>query len=139
MTGLFGFALLSAASCGHSGPDTCGGYAVERQWNKKFRLTVTAKVTEPPRWKLDGDGNPSPASFGGDGIEEAQKLYARVALQRCIDLGFRPGEDEGHLAGRAEKRVTSVSTCADPGAPGKRFYAIRIWGDRITCALYHPM
>ena len=33
----------------------------------------------------------------------------------------------------AEKQVTSVSTCADPDAPGKRTYAIRIWGDRIRC------
>jgi hypothetical protein len=139
VTGLFGFALLSAASCGHSGPDTCGGYAVERQWNKKFRLTVTAKVTEPPQWKLDEDGNPSVASFGGDGIEEAQKLYARVARQRCIDLGFRADGSEGHLEWRAKKHVTSVSTCADPGAPGTRYYAIRIWGDQITCEVFYPM
>jgi hypothetical protein len=128
--------LLSTAaalSCAHAGPDTCGGYSVERQGDKRFRITVTAKVTAPPHWKLDEDGNPSPASFGGAGVEEARTLYGRVARQRCIELGFRDSDGEAWLEWPAEKQVTSVSTCADPGAPGKRTYAIRIWGDRITC------
>jgi hypothetical protein len=127
----------AAVSCVHAGPDTCGGYSVERQWDKRFRLTVTAKVTEPPQWKLDEDGNPSPASFGGDGLEEARKLYARVALQRCLELGFRESSAGGQLRWRAQKNVTSVSTCVDPAARGKRFYAIRLWGDRITCQYVH--
>jgi hypothetical protein len=35
------FFSAAAASCGHAGPDTCGGYAVDWQWDKRFRLTVT--------------------------------------------------------------------------------------------------
>jgi hypothetical protein len=128
-----GICLLSAISCAHPGPDTCGGYSVERQWDKRFRVTAIAKVTEPPHWKLDEDGNPSPASFGGDGVEEARTLYGRVARQRCIELGFRDSSGPATLEWRAEKQVTSVSTCADPATPGKRAYAIRIWGDHITC------
>jgi hypothetical protein len=128
-----GSVAAAAVGCGHAGPDTCGGYSVERQWDKRFRLTVTAKVTEPPQWKLDRDGNPSPASFGGDGIEEARALYGRVAHQRCLDLGFQESSGGAGLEWRAEKSVTSVSTCAEPGAPARRFYAIRIWGDHIRC------
>ena len=68
-------ALAAAAvSCAHAGPDTCGGYQVERQWDARFRITVTAKVTEPPRWRLDDAGNPSPASFGGDGVTGTTRL-----------------------------------------------------------------
>ncbi len=126
---------LSAAvvSCAHPGPDTCGGYDVERQWDKQFRVTLTAKVTEPPRWKLDEDGDPSPASFGGAGVEEARARYQRLLHQRCIELGFHESEGRARLEARATKEVTSVSTCVDPGAHGQRYYAIRIWGDRITC------
>ena len=133
--------LLVAAdlSCAHAGPDTCGGYSVERQWNKRFRVTVTAKATEPPQWKLGEDGNPSAASFGGASLDAAQALYTRVARQRCIDLGYREGTADGHLQWHADKQVTSVSTCADPGAPGKRYYAIRIWGDRLTCEYVYPL
>lgn len=127
------FFSAAAGSCGHAGPDTCGGYSVERQWDKRFRLTVTAKVIRPPQWKLDRDGNPSPASFGGDGIEEARALYARVARQRCLDLGFQDHSGAAQLEWSAEKSVTSVSTCAEPGAPDQRLYAIRMWGDHIKC------
>jgi hypothetical protein len=130
--------VAAAVSCGHAGPDTCGGYSVERQWNKRFRLTVTAKVTEPPQWKLDEDAHPSPTSFGSGGIEAAHALYMRVALQRCNELGFREDSGGGHLRLHTEKYLTSVSTCADPGAPGKRFYAIRMWGDRISCEYDYP-
>jgi hypothetical protein len=126
-------------SCAHPGPSTCGGYSLERQWKKHFRLTVTSKVTEAPQWKLDEDGNPSPASFGGAGVEEAQNLYARIARQRCYDLGFRDGSGGGDLEWYAERNVTSISTCVDPGAPGKHYYAIRIWGDRISCRYVIPL
>ena len=131
--------VAAGVSCAHAGPDTCGGYSVERQWNQRFRVTVTAKAIEAPQWKLGEDGNPSAASFGRASLEEARKLYGRVARQRCIDLGYREGSADGHLQWHADKQVTSVSTCADPGAPGKRYYAIRIWGDRLTCEYVHPM
>ena len=127
----------AAVACAHAGPDTCGGYSVERQWDQHFRVTVTARVTEPPRWKLDADGNPSPASFGGEGVAEARTLYERAARQRCIDLGFRDKSDDDDLEWPAQKQVISVSTCADPGAPGKRYYAIRMWGDRLRCGYVH--
>jgi hypothetical protein len=123
----------AALSCAHAGPDTCGGYSLERQSDQQFRLTVTAKVTAPPQWKLDEDGNPSPASFGGDGVEEARALFRRVAHARCLELGFHERRGNATLEWRADKEVTSVSTCADPAAPGPRRYAIRIWADRITC------
>ena len=94
VTAALWLSTAAALSCAHAGPDTCGGYSVERQWDKRFRVTVTAKVTAPPQWKLDEDGNPSPASFGGDGVEEARTLYGRVARQRCIELGFHDSEGE---------------------------------------------
>ena len=137
VTAALWLSTAAAFSCAHAGPDTCGGYSVERQWDKRFRVTVTAKVTAPPQWKLDEDGDPSPASFGGDGVEEARTLYMRIARQRCIELGFRDSDGHAMLRWPAQKEVTSVSTCADPGAPGKRTYAIRIWGDRITCEYVH--
>ena len=34
------FALAAALSCAHAGRDTCGGYSLERQWDKRFRVTV---------------------------------------------------------------------------------------------------
>ena len=132
---IFALGLFAAAavSCAHAGPDTCGGYSVERQWDQRFRVTVTAKVSAPPAWKLDEVGDPLPASFGGAGVEEAQTLYRNVARQRCIELGFHDHDGRGTLEWQADKSVASVSTCADPGAHGQRSYAIRIWGDRIIC------
>lgn len=128
------FALAAPAlSCGHTGADTCGGFSLERQWDKRFRVTVTWKVTAPPAWKVDEQGNPSPASFGGEGVPEARELYGRVARQRCLELGFQDRQGRSTLEWRAQKQVVSVSTCADPAASGQRFYAIRIWGDRISC------
>ena len=129
-----GLLAVTAAACGHAGPDTCGGYSVERQWDQRFRVTVSAKVTAPPNWKLDEAGNPLPASFGGAGVEEARTLYWRVARQRCIDLGFHDHDGRAQLEWPAEKEVTSVSTCVDPAARGKLSYAIRIWGDHVRCA-----
>jgi hypothetical protein len=128
-----GLLAAAAVSCAHAGPDTCGGYSVERQMDQRFRVTVTAKVTAPPQWKLDEDGNPTPASFGGDGVTEARALYTRLAHERCLELGYRDHDGRADLEWPADKSVTSVSTCADPGPRGKRTYAIRIWGDRIRC------
>ena len=133
VTFILGLSATAALSCGHAGPDTCGGYSLERQWDQRFRLTVTTKVMAAPQWKLDEAGNPSPASFGGAGVEEARALFHRVARERCLALGFQDHDGRSTLEWRGEKNVTSVATCADPDAHGQRRYAIRIWGDRIRC------
>ena len=82
---------------------------------------------------MDENGDPSPASFGGDGVEEARTLYGRVAHQRCIELGFRDSEGRADLEWRAEKQVDLRLHLRGSGCAGQRYYAIRIWGDRIRC------